>query len=502
MRVITTVGTSIFANYNNKVEVIRNYPDLKKDYAGITTQVDNLENKPASDFTNSLYEGDIEYIREVIHYLWLEIAHEKSCAELQTLFEIAKEETNKEENTTAKLEVFLLATDTILSVLACELIKEWLNEQSEIHDLKVSCLFNNDINAPDTMIVKGLQVEDAGKFRELGVDNLLGITNRLTGKDKNLIFNISGGYKALIPYITLYAQLKEIPLKYLYEDSNTLISVPNLPFSLDPMKVHRYYLLLQDGKDFLASNRQKNNKGAQILVDECIEWGLLKKTNKIEPTTLGKLFIDRTNNFFDIGKSNLGFFVEHKLFEYFHFYDELGKKSKVLHSVEIEAMEPEATHKPKGNEIDILLETKDAYLFNEIIREGKRANEKPQSGAYIPIEVKPLGRIDVKQYESFLLRIANLWLNHFPKEVRIILYSFFPVDYAIHKFINSNISRMKKCAEMVATILGEVPFRVQLVNIDIAFSEKNEISDDFMQHPLTKEHFIQELFFINGELQN
>jgi CRISPR/Cas system-associated protein Csm6 len=492
MKIITTVGTSIFTNYQNKNKVLRTYSDFR--YKDINTIIEDLDNTTsASDYTNSRYLGNIMRVKQVISKLW--IAKEKSCAELQTLYKIAEE-------TEEELEVYLLATDTVLSVLACELIKEYLLTVKTIKNRKVSCVFNNDVNAADTSIVVGLQIKDAGEFENKGVDNLLTIVDKFIGNSVNSIFNISGGYKIVIPYLTLYAQIKKISLKYLYEDENkgsenesVLLSVPILPFSYDISAVYRYYLLLQDGKDFISNNHQKDDEIAALLIEECNKLGLL---NGKKVSALGKLFKSYIMDFFAEGKSSLGFFMEYKLLQYFQYYDEESKKGRVLQSVEIEAMTEEDI-KPKGNEIDIFIETDKFYVFDELIKEGKRGLRKPLKNSYIPIEVKPLGGINMKQYEAFLNRVNEFWSECLPKEVRIIVYSFLPKDYAIHKFKTDN--RMTTYAMKVKNIIGAIPFRIQLVNIDIAFS-KNDIRDELMKRHLNEKDFIGELLFINGELKN
>jgi CRISPR/Cas system-associated protein Csm6 len=279
MRIITTVGTSIFTNYNKKEEVVRKYPSLSRDYEGITIQYSNLDKRvnekgkeesiPASDYTNSRYQSDIDYIREVIQYLWLAEAQEKSCAELQTLYKIIEEEQNVE-----AFEVYLLATDTVLSVLACELIKEFLLEKRTINGKAISCVFNDDIKSADTTvvsglnkeevenkeytIVSGLQVNSADNFTNDGFNNLLEIIDKAT-IEKNTLLNISGGYKGIIPFLTLFAQIKNITLKYNYEDSDTLISVGSLPFHFD-------YSLFED--EFLAFEAIKPGKKVDNLPNE------------------------------------------------------------------------------------------------------------------------------------------------------------------------------------------------------------------------------------------
>jgi len=504
-RIITTVGTSLFTNYKNKIEVIRNYPVLKQDYENITTQYDSLnerlndkgekESISASEYNNSFYQSDVDHICEVIQYLWLDVAQEKSCAELQTLYKIIEEEQSEE------FDIFLLATDTILSVLAAILIKEYLKVQGTIDKKKVRCIFNNDINAADTSIIKGLQIKNADEFEKYGVDNLLKSVRKFSANGDDVIFNISGGYKIIIPYLTLYAQIYNISLRYLYNNSTdkntstTLLEVPGLPFSFEQKAVYRYYLLMQDGKDYFSNNHQKENEAAKSLIEECNQLGLLRR-NKI--TSLGRLFKSYVSDYMAESKGSLGFFMEHKLLQFFQYYDDSVKNGRVLQSVEIVPI-TDRKNIPKGNEIDIFIETEGFQLYNELIAKGKRSETKPIKESYITIEVKPLGSINLKQFECFLNRVQQFWADVLPKEVRIIVYSFLPKEYALYKFNSDN--KIISCANKVKEILGSIPFKAQLVNFDIAFS-KNGIKNELMKEHLKKEHFIGKQVFINGIKQN
>lgn len=347
MRILTTIGTSLFTNYNKKSKVLDTYPDLKNDYEAITTQLDNLDEKGASEYENSSYEGDIRHLREVTQHLWLEVARERSCAELQTLYKIIKEEDSEE------FEVYLLATDTVLSVLAAELIKEYLKTQSTIHGKKVNCIFNSDIESSDTTVIKGLQVDSADNFLNLGFNKLLEVINKLS-LEKNTILNISGGYKALIPFLTLFAQIQEIPIKYNYEESDTLISVGSLPFHFDWVVVealkpflknsfiekgeiqklgYHWYknnIKFQNNK-FLTSDEEAKMEIRSIpriyhqVFNSLASYNLLQwdsKDNKVETNYMGRLLREMT-----IG-SERGYIMELLLHKYFLSYARKVKLTK------------------------------------------------------------------------------------------------------------------------------------------------------------------------------
>lgn len=485
-RIITTVGTSLFTNYMNKDDVVRAYSGLSKEYEQIDTQVKNLEKFDHSKRQDSKYDSDIRHIKDIIQYLWLPFAHEKSCAELQTLQAIAAE------NNGAELEVYLLATDTVLSMVACELIKTCL-DQGNIKGVK-KCVFHADANAPDTTVIKGLQMEKADRFRQEGFSNLLNILQKFAVKD-NTVLNISGGYKAVIPYLTLYAQLEGIPLKYMYEDSEELITVGNMPFSFDWAKAERYYLILQDGKEYFQNNQQKNNEGAKKLIAEAEQLGLIADK---QITELGRLFIDYVRERLSIGKNTLGFLLEYKLLEYLQIYDPAGKLGKVSRSVMIELFPEDADNLPTGNEIDILIEHESFHIYNELLTRGAQKSALPADGSYTSIEVKPLMGTNLKQFGVFLNRLQTIWAGYSPREIRLILYSFLPQDFAKKKFEQSD--QWQKHADLVKNTLGAVPFTVQLFNIDIAFG-KYDLSTQLMQKPLRTDNMIAERTFVNDILK-
>ena len=62
------------------------------------------------------------------------------------------------------------------------------------------------------------------------IDEIFEIADEYWG---NVIMNITGGYKASIPYLTILAQLNGCPIYYIFEDQDALIKVPNLPFSTE-----------------------------------------------------------------------------------------------------------------------------------------------------------------------------------------------------------------------------------------------------------------------------
>jgi len=197
-KIITTVGTSLFTNYNDEKS-----ERLNKD----------IENQPYSEYKE--WEDEIGEIKDKL----LDFAKtENSCAELTS---ITKLQEKYEE-----IEVYLIATDTIESVVVCEVLEEVLD----------NIKFNHQHN-----IIDKLQVENYKDFK----DGLLNLINRLYGIASNyygnLILNITGGYKAVIPYLTIFGQVNSVPLYYVFENSDSLISIPKIPLSIDEALFDKYW---------------------------------------------------------------------------------------------------------------------------------------------------------------------------------------------------------------------------------------------------------------------
>ena len=89
---------------------------------------------------------------------------------------------------------------------------------------------------PDTSVcapeqLEGLQVRDAELFRRQGVPNFLRRCIREInqyGRD-NVVLNPTAGFKALVPYTVLMGMLFQVPCRYVFEQSTTLMELPNLP---------------------------------------------------------------------------------------------------------------------------------------------------------------------------------------------------------------------------------------------------------------------------------
>lgn len=353
-KIITTVGTSIFENYNESKKgkdsrFNANYLKLKK------------ESYPFSEWKK--HKSRRDNLSEIIKSSFNK-NNNSASAEIASILAIAGNETD--------VEVHLIATDTVLSVLAAELIQKWFNES----EYDITVLFEKPDKLVEEVkcnyIIQNLSVSSNDKFQE-GFMNLIDVVSGLIDESKKakeeVILNITGGYKAIIPIMTLIGQIKEVPLKYIYEESSFdekdgLVEVGNLPISFDFSIFESYYAAFEEVKpsknqenlpnlsDFISKyfiekesrlafqeafgdkgweevyyeqylERFESVRNFKVLIDEekllkCVK---VNDKNKVSLSILGKLLYDKYDNLRRNGRlgsvnviSNI---IELKVFQYY-----------------------------------------------------------------------------------------------------------------------------------------------------------------------------------------
>lgn len=211
------VGTSIFDNYfeYSSDKTFKNHFEALKD-------------RQSKDYSNEL--GKIEGIKKKTSFWLKETDVKNASAEIKSLIKL-------KENLQDDFEVYLFSSDTILGRLAGEILEEGLKKLSEFEDGRITL-----------DIIGDLQVKDSKKFMN-GMRNLIEKTFKITnGYWDNTVINITGGYKATIPYLTILAQLNGCPIYYIFEDQDALIKIPSLPLSTEVINCED----LRNNKDIIA----------------------------------------------------------------------------------------------------------------------------------------------------------------------------------------------------------------------------------------------------------
>jgi len=316
--ILTTVGTSFFTNYMN--ENVRNafgddYPDIKEYYK-------KLERLPSKYLKEYKYQGRIERLKDLIRKNWFsgivrlengewykEKNQEKiepnilASAEIKSLIKIGDKKDLKEE----ELYVYLLATDTVLSYIAAELIQEWFSKYTKNGHIQIM---------PEIRIVKGLQVIDAKEFEKEGIKNLYDICEcTIGGNFENAIINMTGGYKAILPYLTIFAQVNNIPLYYIFEETEELIYIPQAPLSINWGMFEKYSNVIDDLQKGI--NDWKNYKYQQEIKDDFSSCIWVDESGQLATlSAIGEAFYNRYLNwkivyvlsngtFFNLRKSSI-----------------------------------------------------------------------------------------------------------------------------------------------------------------------------------------------------
>lgn len=134
-------------------------------------------------------------------------------------------------------EVILLHTQTNSGKEAAEALEKVLRQELRVH--------------VETKQVWGLQVSDAQRFRREGIRHLFEILKEkcVAWREKDpdnrkVLLDATGGFKAVVPYLTLFGLMWRIEVVYIFENSNTLIRLPPLP-------LHFNYELLAQGRTAL-----------------------------------------------------------------------------------------------------------------------------------------------------------------------------------------------------------------------------------------------------------
>jgi putative CRISPR-associated protein (TIGR02619 family) len=249
--VITLVGTSL----------ITNYLKVNKEDTTVKNLHDRYSHKQASEY--EINKDDITLMKKKLQ----KFAADKSrasadkswaSAEIKSVYKI-KEELKED------LSIHLLSSDTVNSVICAEVI---------------ACSINNLLETHFTLkdVINGLQVKDSKAFSEMGMENLFRRIEQIAGGYYgNVIMNITGGYKAAIPILTIFSQVNHIPSYYIFEDAEALMKIPLLPISVDLEIFKEYSFIFEEtensggcvGNWHVLTGRIKPEHKEQILA--CFE---------------------------------------------------------------------------------------------------------------------------------------------------------------------------------------------------------------------------------------
>lgn len=84
----------------------------------------------------------------------------------------------------------------------------------------------------------GLTVKAESSFRQKGIRNLIGIVHaEARSANEPVVFNATGGFKGVVPYLTLMGMFLGVPVHYVFESSDAVIRLPPLPVRFDLVRL-------------------------------------------------------------------------------------------------------------------------------------------------------------------------------------------------------------------------------------------------------------------------
>ncbi len=159
------------------------------------------------------HEDDIAAVRdrvsEFLERLHIPAQLNDSSAEIKSLLKMGVRPEDR---------VILIASDTVDGKLCAQLVQSFLTEQEICTEV-------------DIRVIEGLQAIDGGLFQREGLKNLLRFLVSLEHED--IIINATGGFKSVVPYLSLIGMLFNKPVCYIHEDSEDVITLSNVPILLN-----------------------------------------------------------------------------------------------------------------------------------------------------------------------------------------------------------------------------------------------------------------------------
>ncbi|SFR15886.1 hypothetical protein [Desulfoscipio geothermicus] len=268
IKVITTVGTSLFNNYLESNRDIEN--PLK-----------HFKNKPFREYRNLAPRA--RQVKEKVTP-WAAKSIEAS-AEIKSLHKIQKK-------LAESLDVYLLATDTAISALAAEIIQDRF---AGIKDFRVNFNLGHDV-------IGGLQVDNYRLFVKTGLPNLVKRIEKIADSYfGNVVFNIAGGYKGVIPYLTVMALINNCDIYYIFEESQSVIEIPKVPLEINYSVFAKYSEEIEQLENGIEKYAKEKNKN-YVTFSELEKTGLVEQLegDMAFLSPLGYIFLDKyRRNYFE-----------------------------------------------------------------------------------------------------------------------------------------------------------------------------------------------------------
>lgn len=294
--VYTFVGVSLLTNYNQFYNYIKGWngenfvAEEKRVLKEKSCKEKRSKERMLLELKETLREPLKEWIMKTKAIEWGKFEYCDNCptinryasAEITSIVQFVEE---KKEN----IEVILLSSDTCGSRVMAEILEESLNG-CKIGENEITVKYD-----PQKNCIAGLQVDDYEKFLDEGIKNFLEYFFSVRNNNSNTIFfNITSGYKAFIPYITIMGQVYQFDCFYLFENQSKIITVPKFPIKFETKAFENYadeFNILMDGEIEINDERLKPKKVSDVCFvnDKLVENLIEKDDTKIRISILGRI---------------------------------------------------------------------------------------------------------------------------------------------------------------------------------------------------------------------
>lgn len=226
--VIHTIGTSILTNILRSNILSEHTSDTR-----LITAIANIQDK---ELLSSEQTKLLEALEQLDATSLQDLDRKKISAELNAFYGY-REKLQEEKSTDIH---YLLYTDTLVGEIAANLLKKVM-EQDGYHQVVLQKM-------------EQLNTASVDNFHN-GIKQLFGwlektLTVYTQNNRSNIIFNLTGGFKALQGYMNIAGMFYADKVVYIFESSNEVIEIPKLPIAINDPKIQTY------AKEFLIAEVQ------------------------------------------------------------------------------------------------------------------------------------------------------------------------------------------------------------------------------------------------------
>lgn len=224
--VLTIVGNSLVSNYQNE------------NRKGTISQEGTSKKKSGKEQMEA--NGSILGVstEQLLHWIKEKPDEERFrlSAELQSLALLEKNPKFRGD----QFEVRILASDTQEARLVANVLMKWGDMSESVH-----FVFDSERD-----VISGLQMSNEAEFIYQGLPGLIHRLSQIVSSSSNVVINATSGFRAIIPYLTVFALVQQIQIVVVFEGSAQVMIIPKLPIDFKWEIVEKYYgefLQLQDG---------------------------------------------------------------------------------------------------------------------------------------------------------------------------------------------------------------------------------------------------------------